>query len=177
MQFRNRCRSLQQQDRNTLTERIKIPLECYAWKQICNMICDSSELFINISNLEIKYSELMKLQVPGLIDQRIGKELYVFLKTKSTKEVKECLQPQTLFEMMKKDTKKIRSDLRGTVTYFTGPFINELSLLPRLMMFLNLLLFGKCCDEFGFLLPVKAIAQIILYNVKSWGRRNSSSTH
>ena len=177
MQFRNRCRSLQQQDRNTSTERIKIPLECYAWKQICNMICDSSELFINISNLEIKYSELMKLQVPGLIDQRIGKELYVFLKTKSTKEVKECLQPQTLFEMMKKDTKKIRSDLRGTVTYFKGPFINELSLLPRLMMFLNLLLLGKCCDEFGFLLPVKAIAQIILYNVKSWGRRNSSSTH
>ena len=72
---------------------------------------------------------------------------------------------------------KIKSDLRDTVTYFTGPFINELSLLSRLMMFLNLLLFGKCCDEFGFLLPVKAVAQIILCKAKSRGRRNSSSTH
>ena len=107
MQFRSRCRSLQQQDKNTSTERIKIPLECYAWKQIYNMICDSSELFINIGNIEIKYSELMKHQVPGLIDQRIGKKLYVFSKTMFTKEVKECLLPQTLFEMMKKDTRKL----------------------------------------------------------------------
>ena len=45
------------------------------------------------------------------------------------------------------------------------------------MVFLNLLLFGNSCNEFGVSLPVKAIAQIILYKVKSWVRSNSTSTH
>ena len=75
------------------------------------MINDSSELFIDVSNLEIRYNEFMnwynmpysshitrflkKLehQYPGLNDQKIDKKLYVSLKTKSTKDVKECLQP------------------------------------------------------------------------------------
>ena len=72
------------------------------------MIYDFSELFIDLSSLEIRYSELMKScntpysphiprffeklkhHVPGLNDQKIGKKLYVSLKTKSTKEVEEC---------------------------------------------------------------------------------------
>ena len=45
------------------------------------------------------------------------------------------------------------------------------------MVFLNLLLFGNSCDEFGFLMPVKTIGQIILYSVKSQVRSNSTSTH
>ena len=45
------------------------------------------------------------------------------------------------------------------------------------MVFLILLLFGKSCDEFGVSLPVKAIAQIILYKVKSRVRSNSTLTH
>ena len=53
MQFRNRYRSPQQQAKNSSTERETILLECYAWKQISNMIQDSSEL-IDVSNLEIK---------------------------------------------------------------------------------------------------------------------------
>ena len=95
----------------------------------------------------------------GLNDQKIGKKLYVSLKTKSTKEVEECLQPQTLIEMMQKVTKEIGTKLRDTVTDFTGSFTNELSLPSELMVFLNLLLFGNSCDEFGISLPVKAVAQ------------------
>ena len=147
------------------------------------MIYDSSELLIDVSKLEIKYSELMKSynipysphitqfleklkhQVPGLNDEMIGKKFYVSLKTKSTKKVEECLQPQTLTDMMQKVTKEIRTKLRGTVTDFPGSFTNELSLPSELIVFLNLLLFGNSCDEFGFSLPVKAIAKIILYNV------------
>ena len=45
------------------------------------------------------------------------------------------------------------------------------------MVFLNLLLFGNSCDKCGFSLPVKAIAQIILYKFKSRVRSNSVSTH
>ena len=56
--------------------------------------------------------------------------------------------------------------MRDTVTDFTGSLTNELSLPSELMVFLNLLLFGNSCDEFGFSLPLKANAQIILYNVK-----------
>ena len=139
------------------------------------MMYDSSELFIDVRNLEIKYSELMKLynipysphitrflkklkhQVPGLNDQTIVKKLYDSLKTKSTKEVEECLQSQTLIDMMEKVAKELRSKLRDTVTDFTGSFTNELSLPSELMVFLNLLLFGNSCDEFGFSLPVKTI--------------------
>ena len=53
----------------------------------------------------------------------------------------------------------------------------ETSLPSKLMVLLNLLLFGNGCDEFGFSLPVKAIAQIILYKFKNRVRSNSISTH
>ena len=39
--------------------------------------------------------------------KKIGKKLYVSLKTESIKEVEECLQPQTLIDMMQKVTIKI----------------------------------------------------------------------
>ena len=38
------------------------------------------------------FLEELKHQVLGLNDQEIGKKSYVSLKTKSTKEVEECLQ-------------------------------------------------------------------------------------
>ena len=123
-----------------------------------------------------RFLEKLK-QVPGLNDLKIGKRLCVFLKTKSTKEVEECLQPQTLIDKMKKVTKEIISKLKDTVTDFTGSFTNELLLPSELMVFLNFLLFGNSDDEFGFLLPVKTIAQIILYNVKSRVKSNSTSIH
>ena len=96
MQFRNRYRSLQQQEKNASTERKTILLECYAWKQIPNMIYDSAELFTHVSNVEVKYSELMKShnilysphktrfleklkhQVPGLNNQKIDKKFCFF---------------------------------------------------------------------------------------------------
>ena len=59
--------------------------------------------------------------------------------------------------MMQKVAKEIRSKLRDTFTDFTGSFTNELSLPSELMVFLNLLLFGNSCDEFGFSLPLKTI--------------------
>ena len=50
MQFKNRCRSLQQQERNASTERKTILLECYAWKQISSIIYDSSELLTSVTS-------------------------------------------------------------------------------------------------------------------------------
>ena len=55
-----------QQEKNASTERERIPLECYAWKQISNMICDSSEPFIDVSNFEIKYSEVSSIKLTVL---------------------------------------------------------------------------------------------------------------
>ena len=155
-----------------------ILLEFNVWKQISNVTYDSSELFTDVSKIKIKYSELMNwLNIPysshrecflkKLKHQKTGKKLYVSLKTKSTKEIEECLQPQTLIKLMQKVTKEIRLKLKATVTDFTGSFANELSLPSELMVFLNFLLFGNSCEDFGFSLPVKAIAQIILYNIKS----------
>ena len=101
------------------------------------------------------FFEKLKHQIPGPNDQKTVKKLYVSLKTKSTKEVEECLQSQTLIDVMEKVAKELRSKLRDTVTDFTGSFTNELSLPSELMVFLNLLLVGNSCDEFGFSLPVK----------------------
>lgn len=130
--------------------------------------------FIDVSNLKIKYSELMKSynipyfphithflgqlehQVPGLNDQMIDKKLNVSLKTQPTKEVEESLQPQTLIDLMQKVTKETQWKLRDTVTDFTDSFTNELWLPSDLMWF------GETCDEFGFSLSVKAIVQIII---------------
>ena len=66
--------------------------------------------------------------------------------------------------------------MRGTVTDFTVSFTNEFSLPSELMAFLSLLLFGNSWDELEFSLPLKAIAQITLHNVKSRVRNNQSST-
>ena len=84
-------RSPEQQEKNAFMQRKTILLECYPWKQISNMIYDSSERFIDISNLKIKYSELIKSyhipysphitcfleklkhQVPGLNDQKMAR--------------------------------------------------------------------------------------------------------
>ena len=73
--------------------------------------------------------------------------------------------------------KEIRSKLRDTITDCTDSLTNKLSLSSELTVFLNLLLFGNCCDDFGILLPVKAIFQIILWNIKSRVENNLTSTH
>ena len=107
--------------------------------------------------------------------EKIGKKLHVSLKSRSTKGVKECLQPHT-FDMIQEVTKEIRSKLRDTVTDFRCSFTNELLLPSELIVFLNLL-FGNSCVDFGFSLPVKAIAQTTLCNAQSRVRSNSTSTH
>ena len=63
---------------------------------------------------------------------------------------------------MQKVMKEIRSKFRDTITDCTDSLTNKLSLRSELTVFLNLLLFGNSCDDFGILLPVKAISQIIL---------------
>ena len=78
--------------------------------------------------------------------------------------------------MIQEVTKEIRSKLRDTVTDFRCSFTNELLLPSELIVFLNLL-FGNSCVEFGFSLPVKAIAQTTLCNAQSRVRSNSTSTH
>ena len=83
----------------------------------------------------------------------------------------------TATDLMQNVMKEIRSKLRDIVTDFTGSLTNKLSLRSELMAFLNLLLLGNSCDEFGFSLPVKAIAQIILWNIKSLVGSSLTSTH
>ena len=75
----------------------------------CNIPC-----FSHIKRFLKKFKHL----VPGLNHQKIDKKLYVFLKTKSTKEVAECLQSQTVIDLMQKVTKEIRSKLRATLYRF-----------------------------------------------------------
>ena len=72
--------------------------------------------------------------------------MYISLKTKSAKEIEECLQLQILIDMMQRVMKEIRSKLRDTVTDFTGSFTYELLLPSELIVFLNLFLFGNGCD-------------------------------
>ena len=83
-----------------------------------------------MKSYNISYSShttrFLKKQVPGLNNQKIGKKLYISLKTKSTVEVEERLQPQTLIDMMQKVTGQTGSKLRDTVTDFAGYFTNEL---------------------------------------------------
>ena len=55
---------------------------------------------------------MVKHQVPGLNDQKIGKKFCFFMKTKFTKEFEKCLQRQTLVDLMQNFTKEIRSKLR-----------------------------------------------------------------
>ena len=85
------------QENNASTERETILLEFYAWKHMSNMIYDSSELSLDISNLGTKYNELtksyripystsitsflkkLKHQFPGLMSQnflKAGKKLH-----------------------------------------------------------------------------------------------------
>ena len=90
MQFRDRYRPLLQQENNASAQLKTILLECYARKEISNMIYDSSEHFIDVSNLKITYHNIrttvlyniphshvcflenLKHQPPGLNDQKIG---------------------------------------------------------------------------------------------------------
>ena len=96
---------------------------------------------------------------------------------KSTKGVEELLQPQTGIDLIQKVTKEIRLKLRVTVTDFKGSFTNQLSFDSKLMVFLDLLLFKNGCEELRFPLPVTAIAEIILNNIKSRVRSNLNSSH
>ena len=81
---------------------------------------------ISYSSHTTRFLKKLKHQVPGLNNQKIGKKLYISLKTKSTIEVEERLKPQTLIDMMQKVTRQTKSKLRDTVTDFAGSFTNEL---------------------------------------------------
>ena len=87
----------------------------------------------------------------------------------------DLLKPQTLLELMEKIATQIRSKLRDTKNEFTGSFNEEVSVPSELMILLNLLMVGSSSNETGFSLPVKTIAQVILYNHKT-RNRNSSTT-
>ena len=63
MQFRDRYRPLLQQENNASTQHETILLECYARKEISNMIYDSSEHFIDVSNFKITYHNIRTIVV------------------------------------------------------------------------------------------------------------------
>ena len=100
---------------------------------------------------------------------------YVSIREKIDEDADELLNPRTLYDMIERICKAIRIKLQNVKNEFNGSFIEE-SLLPcELLILLNLLMNGSNHEEAGFSLPVKTLAQIILYNHRIQGRRRESS--
>ena len=193
VQFRNRYRASQTKKGDGEDKRQKVLLETYAWKQISNYIHESTEQFIAANVLEKKYAALMdsynlsytphstrfmkllKENVAGLNDSKLHGVNYVSLKRKTGKEAEELLNPQTLFDMMERVSKEIRIKLRDVKNEFNGSFVEESPLPCELLIFLDLLMNGSNNDETVFSLPVKALAQFILYNHRNQGRKKEST--
>ena len=85
------------------------------------------------------------------------------------------MNPRTLYDVMERISKAIRIKLKNVKNEFNGSFMEESPLPCELLILLNLLMNGSNDEEPGFSLPVKALAQIILYNHRIQGRRRESS--
>ena len=197
--FRNRHRdSVSRQKENLNSKRETILLECYAWSQLSNYVHESTEPFLDVIDLENKYIDLMKAysvpysphvtrflkklkeKVPGLNDQKFGNKLYVSFKTKTAKEAETLLKPPSLLEALEQITRQIRNKLKDTISKhddFSGSFDEEISMPSELLVLLNLLLYGSSFDDTGFSLPVKTLAQIILFNFKNKMTTSSHRRH
>ena len=182
-QFHNRYPASQIKKDDGTDQRKKILLQIYAWRQISNYIYQSDEQFIVANVLEKKYVTLMdacnlsytphgtrflkllKENVPGLNDSK----LY------GGKDAEELLNTRTLYDMMETISKAIRIKLKNVKNEFSGSFMEESPLPSELLILLNLLIDGSNREGPGFSLPVKVLAQIVLYNRRIQGRRRESS--
>ena len=192
-QFHNRYRASQAEKDDGTDQRKKVLLQTYSWRQISSYIHQSDEQFIAANVLEKKYAALMdaynlsytphstrflkllKENVPGLNDSKLHGVNYVSIREKTGKDAEELLNTRTLYDMMERISKAIRIKLKNVKNEFNGSFMEE-SLLPcQLLILLNLLMNESNHEEPGFSLPVKALAQIILYNQRIQGKRKESS--
>ena len=85
------------------------------------------------------------------------------------------MNARTLYDVMERISKAVRIKLKNVKNEFNGSFMEESPLPCELLILLNLLMSGSNDEEPGFSLPVKALAQIILYNHRIQGRRKESS--
>ena len=97
------------------------------------------------------------------------------IREKTGNDVEELLDPLTLYDLMESISKAIWIKLKNVKNEFNGSFM-QLSPLPcELPILLNLLMNGSNHGEPGFSLPVKILAQIVLYNHRIQERRRESS--
>ena len=182
-QFHNGYPASQIKKDDGTDQRKKILLQIYAWRQMSTYMHQSDEQFIVANVLEKKYATLMdacnlsytphgtqflkllKENVPGLNDSKLS----------GGKDAEELLNTRTLYDMMETISKAIRIKLKNVKNEFSGSFMEESPLPSELLILLNLLMDGSNREEPGFSLPVKVLAQIVLYNCRIQGRRRESS--
>ena len=99
----------------------------------------------------------------------------MLIRDKNGKDAEELLNPCTLYDKMERISKAIRIKLKNLKNEINESFMEESPLLCELLILLNLLMNGSNHEDPGFSLPVKALAQIILYNHRIQGRRRESS--
>ena len=192
-QSHNRYRASQTKKDDGTDQSKKVLRQIYAWRQISNNIHQSVEYFIAANVLEKKYAALMDAYNPsytphktqflklleenvsGLNDSKLHGVNHVSIREKTGKDAEEPLNPCTLHDMMERISKAIRIKLKDVKNEFNGSFIEESPLPCELLILLNLLMNGSNHEEPGFSLPVKGLAQIILYNHRIQGRRKELS--
>ena len=96
------------------------------------------------------------------------------IREKTGKDAEELLNPRTVYDTMERISKAIRIKLKNVKNEFNGSFMEESPLPCEMLILLNLLINGSNHEEPGFSLPVTALAQVILYNHRIQGRRESS---
>ena len=122
-----------------------------------------------------RFLKLLKESVPGLNDSKLHGVNYVSIREETGKDTEELLNPGTLFDMIERISKEIRIKLKNVKNEFNGSFMEEPPLPCELPFLLNLFMNGSNHEEPDFSLPVKALAQIILYNHRIQVRRRKSS--
>ena len=88
---------------------------------------------------------------------------------KLDKEVNKLMESESLVGLMEKVAQHIRGQLDKSPSDFDGTFNTECetSIMPTaLLILINFLVSGKNGTEMGFSLPVKTIAQTIMYNYR-----------
>ena len=191
-QFCNRYQASQAKKDDGTDQRKEVLLQAYARRQISNYIHQSDGEFIAANVLEKKYTALMdaynlshtphstqflkllKENVSSLNDSKLHGVDYVSIREKTGKDANELLNPRTLYDMMERISKAIRIKLKNLKNEFNGSFMEKSPLPCELLILLNLLMNGSNPEKPGFSLPVKALAQIILYNHRIQGRRRES---
>ena len=109
--------------------------------------------------------------MPDLVDHTICNKKYVSFKKKLDKEAnKKILNPESFVGVMEAVTQQIREKMNDISNKFDGNLTEESianAVPPELLILINYLVNGHNDTlEKGFPLPVKTIAQIIMFNHK-----------